>query len=37
MNTPIASPIKDEALRRKNLVAFIDRFRNRYYAADRAA
>jgi glutathione S-transferase len=29
---PIASPVKDEALNRKNLTAFLDRFRTRYYA-----
>ncbi len=28
---PITSPVKDEALRRKNLVAFVERFRSRYY------
>ena len=28
---PIATPVKDEALSRKNLVAFVDRFRARYY------
>lgn len=28
---PITSPVKDEALRRKSLVAFVERFRSRYY------
>ncbi len=32
MLVPIASPVKDEALSRKNLVAFVDRLRTRYYA-----
>jgi len=32
MSTPLESPVKDEGLRRKNLVAFLDRFRDRYYA-----
>jgi glutathione S-transferase len=32
MLVPIASPVKDEALNRKNLAAFVDRFRTRYYA-----
>jgi glutathione S-transferase len=35
MNVPLDSPVKDDALRRKNLVAFINRFRERYYPADR--
>jgi glutathione S-transferase len=32
MNVPIASPVKDEARSRPNLVAFVNRFRDRYYA-----
>lgn len=32
MIVPIASPIKDEALRRANLVAFVERIRERYFA-----
>lgn len=32
MLVPIASPVKDEALSWKNLVAFVDRVRARYYA-----
>jgi glutathione S-transferase len=32
MNVPIASPIKDEALKRANLVAYVERLRNRYFA-----
>lgn len=32
MNVPIASPIKDEALKRANLAAYVDRLRNRYFA-----
>ncbi len=32
MNVPIASPIKDEALQRANLVAYVERLRNRYFA-----
>jgi glutathione S-transferase len=32
MRPPIASPVKDDANARANLVAFIDRFRDRYYA-----
>lgn len=31
MNVPIASPVKDEALSRANLVAWLERFRARYY------
>ncbi len=32
MNTPLKSQVKDEGLRRYNLVAFLGRFRARYYA-----
>lgn len=32
MNVPIASPIKDEALKRPNLVAYVERLGNRYFA-----
>jgi len=32
MNVPIASPIKDEALRRANLVGYVERIRRRYFA-----
>jgi glutathione S-transferase len=32
MLVPIASPVKDHALSRKNLSAFLDRFRQRYYS-----
>lgn len=31
MNVPIVSPIKDEALKRTNLVDFLERFRTRYF------
>lgn len=32
MSVPIASPIKDEALKRANLVSYVERIRNRYFA-----
>lgn len=32
MNVPIASPIKDEALKRTNLVGYVERVKNRYFA-----
>jgi glutathione S-transferase len=32
VNVPIASPIKDEALKRANLAAFIERIQHRYFA-----
>ena len=32
MNVPIASPIKDEALKRENLAAYVERLRSRYFA-----
>ncbi len=32
VNVPIASPVKDEAERRPNLVGFIERMRSRYFA-----
>ena len=32
MNVPIASPIKDEALKRANLVGYVERIKNRYFA-----
>lgn len=32
MNVPIASPIQDEASKRANLAAYVERLRNRYFA-----
>lgn len=32
MHAPIASPLRDEALKRANLVGYVDRIRLRYYA-----
>jgi len=32
MNVPIQSPIKDEALKRENLVGYVERFRSRYFS-----
>ena len=32
MNVPIASPIKDEALKRANLVGYVERIKSRYFA-----
>jgi glutathione S-transferase len=32
MKVPVASPIKDEALKRANLVAYIDRIQKRYFS-----
>lgn len=32
MNVPIASPIQDEALKRANLVGYVERFKSRYFA-----
>ena len=32
MNVPIASPIKDEALGRANLVGYVERIKSRYFA-----
>jgi glutathione S-transferase len=32
MNVPIASPIKDEALKRANLVGYLERIKSRYFA-----
>src|SRR5262249_12438528 len=32
MNVPVASPVRDAALARANLVGYLDRFRTRYYA-----
>jgi len=32
MNVPVASPVKDEALKRANLVEYVGRFRRRYFS-----
>jgi glutathione S-transferase len=34
MLVPLASPVKDAALARPNLVAYVERMRSRYYAAN---